>query len=86
MPVTFFKPTSARRQGAQRFDRPIQIPTREPEIGSSLLKHRTRIALFQRRWRNIREDLPPQFSRRHSKWSELVPASGWLMLVFFKLG
>ena len=32
------------------------------------VKHRSRILRFQESWQSIREDLPPQFSRRHSEY------------------
>ncbi len=35
-------------------------------IPAGLNRQRLRIQQFQRRWQNIKEDLPPQLSRRHS--------------------
>ena len=37
-----------------------------PANPSALLRQRLRIQQFQRRWARIKEDLPPQLSRRHS--------------------
>jgi hypothetical protein len=35
-------------------------------------RQRRRIAEFQSRWQNIKDDLPPQLSRRHSLVSSLL--------------
>lgn len=39
----------------------------QPEEGIPNAKHRSRIKQFRERWQNIKEDLPPQFTRRHSE-------------------
>ncbi|KAH8082453.1 amino acid permease-domain-containing protein [Cristinia sonorae] len=40
----------------------FQTPTIRP---TQLLRQRLRISQFQQRWENIKQDLPPQLSRRH---------------------
>lgn len=47
-----------------RIDEPIAIPK---PTRFRLDRHRHRIRKFQNRWKHIKEDLPPQLSRRHSQ-------------------
>lgn len=52
---------------------------RDPQAQTQLseekrrIKHYSRILHFQQRWGKIKDDLPPQFSRRHS--TLLIPPS-----------
>ena len=48
--------------------RHVQIQMPEAEQRPPLARQRSRIQLFQQRWQNIKDDLPPQFSRRHSEY------------------
>lgn len=47
----------------------------------NLDRQRRRVFKFQRRWKHIKEDLPPQISRRHSKFCGISMLVSYLMNV-----
>lgn len=56
-----------RARGTQANRPQVHYADCPPERHMGLLRQRLRVRQFQRRWDNIKEDLPPQLSSRHSE-------------------
>lgn len=57
------------RPKSKRVEHVVRIEVPNPtRYRDRLEQQRVRVLKFQRRWQRIKDDLPPQLSRRQSEW------------------